>query len=98
MKKTNTACCALAQLNNLDNDTPVEEIMNELLKLKEESAQEFIPGDTSGLGQKAIFVITTPSEESLENKLKVVGFKEIHQFERRNGYPEGLLKMYIINI
>lgn len=96
--KTTTACCALAQINGIGNNTPIADIRKELDLLKEESKEVYVPGDTSGRGQRAVFVITTPDETLLRANLKVLGFKKVHTFSRRKGYPDGKLKMYIKNI
>jgi hypothetical protein len=95
MKKSLTDCCALAQLSGLNNNTTIQELKEQLRKQFDEIKNKYIPGDSSGKGQRALFVITTPTEEVLEYTLKHCGFKEIHQFPRRNGYPEGMLKMFI---
>ena len=98
MEKSLTACCALAQLSGLNNNTTIQELEYKLNLLSEDVKNKYVPGDTSGKGQRAIFAITTPVEEPLEYSLKHVGFREVHQFERRNGYPEGILKMFIKNL
>lgn len=96
MIKTNTACCALAQLSGLNNNTSKDDILKELLELKEERDGQYIP--TIEGGQTSYFVICTPGEHQLKQNLLSLGFKEVHQFERRNGYEPGLLSMLIINI
>lgn len=95
MKKTNTACCALAQLSGLNNDTTKEELQKTIVKLTAERNETYIPGDSSGKGQTAIFVITTPNESKLENTLFSVGFVETTTFQRRLGYEKGNLKMFL---
>ena len=70
----------------------------ELWRTFDEIKNKYVPGDSSGKGQRALFVITTPTEDVLEYTLKHCGFEEVHQFPRRNGYPEGLLKMFIKNL
>lgn len=98
MKKTATACCALAQLSGVDNETPMRDLIAELTKLKIEGARSFTPGDDSGKGQKCIFVVSTPAEDQLRANLEVLGFVKVHRFERRVGYPTGMLTMHVINL
>lgn len=98
MKKTLTGCCALAQLSGLNNNTTIQELKEQLSIQFDELKNKYVPGDASGKGQRALFVITTPTEDVLECTLTHCGFQEIHQFPRRNGYPDGLLKMFIKNL
>jgi len=99
MIKTLTACCALCQLSGLNNETKFDDLMQELLHLSAESRnKDFKVGDDSGKGQTSVFVITTPNEKQLRKTLKAAGFKKVHSFKRRQGYPEGKLKMYITNL
>ena len=56
-------------------------------------------GITTGNGQTAIFTIVSPGEDILAENLTTIGFKPIHTFERRVGYPKhGDLTMYIKNL
>lgn len=98
MKKTNTDCCALCQLSGLDNNTTSTELDEMLWELSNDAEVKYYPGDKSGKGQTSVFVITTPNEKKLRKLLKNTGFKKIHVFDRRTGYPEGKLKMYIKNL
>lgn len=96
--KTPTACCALAQLS-MDNRTSIETIKNTLDSLKKESKEmEYFGTSTDFGGQRAVFVITNQFEEQLADKLRICGFKTTFNFERRNGYDEGNLKMWMIKI
>ena len=88
-----TDCCALGQLS-LNNSHTVEEIKNCLDLIKNETKVNWNFRNRDG-GERAIFVITTPNEQELADKLTEVGFELIYWFNRRNGYPEGMLKMWI---
>lgn len=97
--KVPTKCCALAQLSNLANSTSIEEIGEQLELLTKEAKQTFTPGDNSGNGQTSVFVIVTPNEVELEEKLKVLNFKLANEFKRRTGYKQnGYLRMYVYNL
>jgi hypothetical protein len=96
IRRFGTDCCALGQLS-VQNSTPKEVIQNALEIIKKESEENWAGASKDG-GDRAIFVITTPSEETLANNLAELGFKEVFQFPRRNGYPKGMLKMWIINL
>ena len=96
MKLTTTACCALGQISGVNNNTEILNLKNFLSELKKTSEKSYIPGDDSGEGQTSFFIITTPNEKPLENKLRILGFNHVHSFKRRNGYELGNLKMWII--
>lgn len=99
MKKTTTACCALCQLNDVNNNTPLDYFEYVLRELKQEKDNNKEVGITTGTGQTAVFVIVSPGEGLLESNLIKLGFENKHQFERRVGYPPmGDLKMYIKNL
>ena len=99
MIKTTTDCCALCQLSKVNNLTPIDDIQYAIDKLKKEKEANTEVGITTGNGQTAVFTIVSPGENILENNLKKLGFKHIHEFERRKGYPPmGNLKMYIKNL
>ena len=99
MIKTVTACCALCQINNVNNDTSIEFFEYALDKLKKEALDNVEVGTTTGNGQTAAFVIVSPGEFNLESNLKKLEFKKIHEFKRRVGYPDvGDLKMYIKDV
>lgn len=99
MQKTTTACCALCQLNDVNDFTSLEHFKYVLDKLKTEKENNKEVGITTGNGQTAVFVIVSPGENVLESNLIKLGFENKHQFERRVGYPkEGDLKMYIKNL
>src|SRR5574343_1386789 len=96
-RKYNTWCCALMHLA-ADNKASIEELEYQIARLKEES-KLFWNVETRSSGETCIFVITTPTEKDLEEKLIKLNFKAIHQFKRRNGYPQnGLLKMWVLNV
>lgn len=98
MLKFTTSCCALCQIADVGNHTSKKEIQDAIDQLTKESKQHYVPGDDSGNGQKAVFIISTPTETVLRKNLKKLGFSEIHTFERRTGYPEGMLTMHIKNL
>jgi len=98
MKKGRLACCALCQLSGVSNNTPIEEFEYKLAQLKIEKDANTEVGITTGNGQTAAFVIVSPGEDRLKHNLIKLGFANIHTFERRVGYPDGLLGMYIKNI
>jgi len=99
MVKVTTDCCALCQIARINNETPKYLIEWQLNKLRQEKLDNKEVGITTGNGQTAVFTIVSPGEDILENNLKELGFKKVHEFERRVGYPKmGDLKMYIKNL
>jgi hypothetical protein len=98
MKKTITDCCALCQISGVNNATSLYELELKLGILTSEMVKNTEVGGNSGLGQTSVFVVTSPGEEVLEYNLKRTGFKKVNTFERRKGYPIGVLKMYIKNL
>jgi hypothetical protein len=97
IKKFSTDCCALCQLS-LTNQHTQEEIRSVLSKLKKESTAQNYLFTSKDFGQKAVFVITTPNETTLAMNLQALGFVPSFVFERRQGYPGGLLTMWCYNI
>lgn len=98
MKKTPTACCALCQISDVNNDTKLNTLNQKILRLKKEKENNTEVGISFGNGQTAVFVIVSPGEYRLEENLQILKFEHVHTFERRVGYPPGLLKMYIRNL
>lgn len=98
MIKTTTDCCALCQISHVTNQTTVAELENTIEILSEQKKRNNEVGFTSGRGQTAVFVIVSPNEEKLRTNLEGLGFKSSHTFERRVGYPAGMLDMYIKNL
>ncbi len=103
--KTNTDCCALCQISQINNETSKDYIASVLDDLKLEKEANIEVGYTTGNGQTAVFAIVSPGEDILENNLIELGFEFKHSFERRKGYNEranplfrGDLKMYIKNL
>lgn len=90
-----THCCALSQIS-AGNSTPIEEIKRLIQIAKHEKQYNWL-GKPKGFGERAFFCIISPGEEELENKLKLLQFKQISKFNRRAGYPVGILKMYFYN-
>lgn len=99
MKKHRTDCCALMQLSKVDNNTSVVSLKYAIKRLTKEKYANTEVGVTTGNGQTAIFTIVSPDEDILAKNLVEVGFKPVHTFERRVGYPKtGDLTMYIKNL
>lgn len=99
MRKITTGCCALCQLDKLNNKTSEKDIKNVLDNLKIEMEANTEVGITTGNGQTATFTIVSPGEDILENNLINLGYVHVHSFSRRKGYPElGDLKLYIKNL
>lgn len=98
INKFSTDCCALCQLSITNAHTKAEIIkMLHQLKAEARSRNWLFTGKT--MGQKAVFVITTPEEGVLAQNLKDIGFIPNFQFERREGYPKtGLLTMWCFNL
>ncbi len=99
MEKHRTDCCALMQLSKVDNNTSLGALKTAIVKLTKEKYANTEVGVTTGNGQTAIFTIVSPGENVLAANLEAVGFKSVHKFERRVGYPQtGDLTMYIKNL
>lgn len=99
MQKTTTACCALCQINSVDDYTTITQLKNATKILHRQMLDNKEVGITTGNGQTAVFVIVSPGEKILEKNLQSLGFANKHSFERRIGYPKtGDLKMYIKNL
>jgi len=99
MEKHRTDCCALMQLSRVDNNTSLGALNAAIVKLTKEKYANTEVGITTGNGQTAIFTIVSPGEDILAENLTTVGFKPVHTFERRVGYPKhGNLTMYIKNL
>lgn len=99
MEKHRTDCCALMQLSRVDNNTSLGALNAAIVKLTKEKLANTEVGVTRGDGQTAIFTIVSPGEDILAENLTTVGFKPVHTFERRVGYPKmGDLTMYIKNL
>lgn len=97
--KTETDCCALCQLSRINNGTSIEFIQKKIDQLRAEKEANVEVGISTGNGQTAVFTIVSPGEFALEANLIKLGFKNVHQFERRRGYPQmGDLTMYILNL
>lgn len=98
MVKTLTACCALCQINGVDNKTTKEQLVEQLDTLFVEKNNKNRLGTPNGEGQTSVFIIVSPGEDILESNLKSLKFKLANTFERRMGYEKGDLKMYIKNL
>lgn len=98
MIKTLTACCALCQINDVNNKTTKKELVEQLNTLVIEKNSKNRLGTSNGEGQTSVFIIVSPGEDILENNLKSLKFKLANIFKRRMGYEKGDLKMYIKNL
>jgi len=99
MRKVQTGCCALCQLDKVSNDTSLTELEWALEVLKRQKEENTEVGVTTGNGQTATFTIVSPGEDELEKNLIKLGYTMVWEFERRKGYPkEGNLKLYIKNV
>lgn len=99
MKKTTTACCALCQINDVNNGTTKSQLEGAINILREGMVNNREVYYTTGNGQTSVFVIASPGEDALKETLKSVGFRVKHTFSRRVGYPKtGALEMYIKNL
>lgn len=89
-----TICCALGMLS-MNNETTLDRIKTTIESIQKETTSEKDSISREG-GERAILVITLPSEEILAENLDKFGFKEIAEFRRRDCYPEeDRLKMWI---
>ena len=96
VRRQTLSCCALAQLNCSNVDS-IDAIWWEIEQMKREAKEYCYENEEMhGKGQRACFVITTPLEQNLEKNLKILGFKVITKLDRRRGYPQGELKMYLL--
>ena len=95
IKRFGTFCCALGQLS-LNNGHTLEQINNAVNYIKKETEVKWRPDNRDG-GERAMFVIVSPGEDKLEYNLVQAGFTMEYEFKRRNGYPDGILKMYMIS-
>lgn len=93
IQKHQTACCALCQLT-ASNEDSLEALDEAVNKIKKSADRSWTPADRSG-GERAIFVIVAPGENTLRSNLINLHFEIVAQFDRRNGYPLGTLEMYM---
>lgn len=95
MKITPTPCCALGCLHGISNETTVSDLAIQIGRLKRDAMKPCDPS-TPG-GHRAIFCVTTPTERELMRKLIDLEFKEVYEFDRREGYPAGKLTMWMMS-
>lgn len=95
VQKHQMNCCALCHMTCNDNDS-IKDIEALIKKTQEESKQTWTPEDRRS-GERAIMVITTPNEKKLVDNLRHLHFSNISNINRRNGYPEGRLKVWILS-
>jgi len=94
IQKHQTACCALCQLT-ASNEDSLEALDEAVNKIKKSANRLWTPVDKSG-GERAIYVIVAPGESKLENNLERLNFCLIAIFQRRNGYINGQLGMWML--
>ena len=95
--KYGTTCCALGILS-ANCESTIHEITWQVDAAKKSAQKVWKPDNRDG-GETCLLCVTTPTEQVLETKLKTVGFKVIHDFNRRNGYPQnGKLKLWSLNL
>ena len=95
--KHQTPCCALCQMYNTNNFTTEKEINTFIEKLKYESSFIKWKTDDRRSGERAIYTMTSPHETKLAETLIKCGFRKVADLNRRHGYPEGLIGMYLYN-
>ena len=95
--KTRTDCCAFGQLSRMNNLTSEEQLDRVLAEQRLGMLRNNEVGVSHGHGQTSFFTVISPGEDKLEALLIKKGFKYVNTFKRRVGYPDGMLKMYIIN-
>lgn len=88
-----TLCCGLGTLS-MGNNVTLQQIQEVIDDIKKESSVN--DSNRRNGAEKAVFVITLPTEKTLEHTLEEFGFKMIYEFHRRDCYPQNdLLKMWI---
>lgn len=97
IRKHQTPCCALCQMYGTDNHTTEKEINAFIEKLKYESSFIKWKTDDRRSGERAIYTMTSPHETKLAETLLKCGFRKVADLNRRHGYPEGLIGMYLYN-
>jgi len=92
-----TTCCALIIASLQDYHT-FEEIRGQIHHFRKEAYRKNWFGKPNGSGQRSMMVIVSPGEDNLESNLKRLGFQLLtDKMPRRNGYPKGALKMYMLS-
>jgi hypothetical protein len=101
-----TGCCALGQLR-ASNGTSLIALQALLSRKREEGdSRDWAGTPPDAGGQTALFCVTTPDEQTLEDNLRELGFddactSEGHDahpflFPRRKGYPAGDLTLWLL--
>jgi len=95
--KNSTPCCALNILS-INNEEKLDNIKNTVEKFKETAFSKDWKKSMVQGGQRNIMVICSPGETNLEENLRTLGFNLLtDKMPRRNGYPEGLLKLFMLS-
>lgn len=92
-RKWQLSCCALFQLTAI-SDTSLEELEWQINKAKTESKQKWNPRNRDS-GERGCFTIVSPGEDRLRTNLIRLNFSKVWEFPRRNGYPDGILEMWV---
>lgn len=95
IRKWQLSCCALCQITANNHDSK-HVLKARIDNLKHEAKDMWHPENRDS-GERAAFIIVAPGEDDLEQNVKELGFTQITTFNRRNGYPAGVLKMYFLN-
>ena len=94
--KFQTPCCAMFQLVAKDYHTK-EDLLHIINKAKREAEYSWHTGDRTS-GERSCYIIISPGEDNLERNVVSLGFKCVNNnMPRRNGYPKGVLKMYMLS-
>mgnify|MGYP000160790384 CR=1 FL=1 len=91
-----TTCCAMGILS-ANNATPFKDLKDDLERIKTRSlSRQWKTSDRSG-GERSFLCVTTPNEKELEQNLVKLGFEMLaDDLNRRVGYPDGKLKLWIV--
>lgn len=94
--KYDTTCCAM-MIVSAKNDTSLVELIYILERARAEMGLRWSPKSRCS-GETYIQIVTSPGENELEEKLKQLNFSLLTMFSRRNGYPEGKLKLWGLDL
>lgn len=94
--KTQLPCCAMCFLSNTDNNTTRQEIEIFIEKLKKDAFHHKWQTNDRSSGERTILTVVSPHEIRLASVLEISGFRLLSdEFNRRFGYPEGKLRLYV---
>lgn len=89
-----TKSCVVAQLAYVGDNTSKSEIETILNKVLKEQKENHGSVGHNGKGPTAIFTIIRDSDDKLRVVLEELGFRQLMEFPRRNGYSEGTMEMW----